>query len=228
MSPHPPTRDLKLYYVTDRKKLAGSQTEQNRLLLQKMESAASAGVDWIQIREKDLMGRDLVTLGSEATRRVAGGCRILINDRLDAAWASGAGGVHLGENSIPVTEAKRLLGERGVSDDFLVGVSTHSLEAVQAAAKGGADYVIFGPVFATPSKLAYGDPQGLKRLEAVCRSVAIPVFAIGGITLENAGQCAAAGAAGIAAIRLFQEAAGMREVVRSLRGNGRALNGPDR
>ena len=90
--------------------------------------------------------------------------------------------------------------------DFMVGVSCHSLESARAAERGGADYIFFGPVFATPSKAAFGAPQGTERLGKVCASVEIPVLAIGGMNLENAGACIAAGAAGIAAIRLFQDA----------------------
>ena len=101
--------------------------------------------------------------------------------------------------------------------DFLVGVSCHSLESATAAAAGRADYLFFGPVFATPSKAAFGEPQGVKRLAEVCRSVPIPVLAIGGISLENAATCFTAGAAGIAAIRLFQDALDPVATVEALR-----------
>jgi thiamine-phosphate pyrophosphorylase len=207
---------LKLCYLTDRKALAGSAEEQVRLLLEKIGDAAKAGVGWVQIREKDLSGRELMELVSEAHRRVPASCRILVNDRLDVACAAGAGGVHLGEQSLPVHEAKRLLRERKFAGGFLVGVSTHSIEAARSAEAQGADYVIFGPVFPTPSKLAYGLPQGVERLAEVCRSVATPVLAIGGITAENAPSCVEAGAAGIAAIRLFQDAGDMVAVANSL------------
>lgn len=208
---------MKLCYVTDRKALAGSGEAQVRSLLEKMEGVARAGVDWIQIREKDLCGRELVALVSEALRRVPTSCRVLVNDRLDVALVAGAGGVHLGEHSLPVEEAKRLLKEQKIGGEFLVGVSTHSVEAVRAAEANGADYVIFGPVFATPSKLAYGPPQGLERLAAACGSVSIPVIAIGGITVENARECIRAGAAGIAAIRLFQDARDVAASIAALR-----------
>jgi len=208
---------MKLCYVTDRKALAGSAEEQIRLLLEKMESAARAGVDWIQVREKDLSGRELAALVSEALRRVPNSCRVLVNDRLDVACATRACGVHLGEQSLPVDHAKRLVREREFAREFLVGVSTHSAEAARVAEGNGADYVIFGPVYETPSKAAYGPAQGLERLAEVCRSVSIPVIAIGGITMENARDCRAAGPAGIAAIRLFQEAADVATVVRAMR-----------
>jgi thiamine-phosphate pyrophosphorylase len=134
------------------------------------------------------------------------------------AIAEHAGGVHLGENSLPVSETKRLIAAASpgsnVENWFLAGVSCHSLEAAQSAA--GADYIFFGPVFATPSKAAFGAPQGLEALAKVCRAVAIPVLAIGGITLENAASCLASGAAGIAAIRLFQDAVDLTQLVARL------------
>jgi thiamine-phosphate pyrophosphorylase len=196
---------MKLCYVTDRKALSGTSDEQIHLLLTKIEAAAKRGVDWVQIREKDLSAAELTSLVTEALRRVPAKCRILVNDRLDVAIASGAGGVHLGEQSIPVQEAKRLLRDRRVSPDFLAGVSVHSLAFAQAAEKSGADYLNFGPVFETPSKAAMGSPQGIEKLAHVCAGVSIPVFAIGGINARNAPQCQAAGAAGIAAIRMFQD-----------------------
>jgi thiamine-phosphate pyrophosphorylase len=208
---------MKLCYVTDRKALPGPPAEQIRLLLDKVESVARAEVDWIQLREKDLDGRRLFRLAQEARQRVPAGCKVLVNDRLDVALAAGADGVHLGERSLPVGQAKRFLRDRSGVAEFLVGVSTHSLKAVQEAETSGADYVIFGPIFATPSKLEYGPPQGVEQLAAACRAVSIPVFAIGGITLENTRECATAGAAGIAAIRLFQDADNIAEVVRALR-----------
>jgi thiamine-phosphate pyrophosphorylase len=208
---------MTLCYVTDRKALAGSAEEQIRLLLEKIENAARAGVDWIQIRERDLSGRELAALVSEALRRLPRSCRILVNDRLDVALAVGAGGVHLGEQSLPVEEAKRLVRERKFASAFLVGVSTHSVESARAAERNGGDYVIFGPVYETPSKVTFGPPQGLKRLAEACQGVSVPVIAIGGITMENARECESAGAAGIAAIRLFQDAADVAKMAQDLR-----------
>jgi len=218
-------------------------------LLVKIAAAAAAGVDWIQLREKDLSAKDTAALTRDALRRVSNhstsassstptlapstpasgqaprmvipATHILVNDRLDVAIAEQAAGVHLGENSLPVQEAKRLLlaspSRPSPSQDFLVGASCHSLQSAQAAANAGADHIFFGPVFATPSKAAYGSPQGLDQLAEVCRSVPIPVLAIGGITLENASACFSAGASGIAAIRLFQDSADPAAIVRALR-----------
>lgn len=189
---------------------------------------AAAGVDWIQIREKDLSGKQTASLVGQALDRVSKqesdskpATRIIVNDRLDVALAERAGGVHLGENSLPVDEAKRLLllssAAQKPARDFILGVSCHSLEAAKSAASSGADYIFFGPVFATPSKAAYAAPQGLDRLAQVCSSVNIPVLAIGGITLANVSSCLSAGASGIAAIRLFQDSADPASIVDAIR-----------
>jgi thiamine-phosphate pyrophosphorylase len=201
-----------LCYVTDRRAIpAVAGTDPAGVLLERIAQAARAGVDWIQLREKDLDGRPLFELATKAVAACAAASRagkqtrLLINDRLDVAWAAHAAGVHLGESSIPAGEVTRWRDRSGRAD-FLVGQSCHSLEAAAQAAADGADYIFFGPVFATPSKQAFGPPQGLQKLEQVCRAISIPVLAIGGITPENAAACLQAGAAGIAAIRLFQQA----------------------
>ena len=214
-----------LCYVTDRRSLP--KFEPRKALeapLSKIEAAAAAGVDWIQIREKDLSGRDCALLVQGALQRAAKSpasngatARILVNDRLDVALSERAGGVHLGENSLPLPEAGRFVKNLSQREDFLIGVSCHSLQAAKSAASEGADYLFFGPVCATPSKAAFGAPQGLDRLAEVCRAVSIPVLAIGGIALANASDCLAAGASGIAAIRLFQDAQDISFVVESLR-----------
>ncbi len=214
-----------LCYVTDRHSLSEVQpAEQLETLLRKIGAAADAGVDWIQIREKDLSGKDCSSLTHEALGRAARSSanknmptRIFVNDRLDVTLAERASGVHLGEKGLPLAEVSRIVESRGERKDFLIGVSCHSLEAARAAANGGADYLFFGPVFSTPSKVTFGVPQGLERLAEVCRAVAIPVLAIGGIALANTSECLAAGAAGIAAIRLFQDVRDMPSLVQSLR-----------
>src|SRR6516164_6559689 len=109
---------MKVCYVTDRKALSAAPGEQTRLLLEKMESAARAGVDWIQIREKDMCGRELADLVLEALRRIPRACRILLNDRLDVALGARAGGVHLAESSVPVADAKRLVAGKAGGADF--------------------------------------------------------------------------------------------------------------
>lgn len=239
-----PLRVPLLCYVTDRRNLVPAETSETRqpfdarkTLLEKIAAATTAGVDWIQIREKDLSGKECSSLTREALRLVASSSpgaaakasissrieareqdstRMLVNDRLDVALAARAAGVHLGEKSLPPEEARRLVNSFR-KEDFLIGVSCHSVEAAKAAERGGADYLFFGPVFATASKAAYGAPQGLENLAEVCRAVAVPVLAIGGITLENAADCLSAGASGITAIRLFQESSSMAAIVRALR-----------
>jgi thiamine-phosphate pyrophosphorylase len=206
-----------LCYVTDRRSLKGSPGLDSKVLLQKIEQAAKAGVDWFQIREKDLSGRELARLAEQAILRAGSGSSVLVNDRLDVACAVGAAGVHLGENSLPPSEARKLVNRGGARANFLIGVSAHSLEGALQAEQAGADYLIFGPVYTTPSKASFGVPQGVQRLKEICKRLTIPVLAIGGITLENAGECVVAGAAGIAAIRLFQDAEDLEAVVRDLR-----------
>ncbi len=210
-------------YVTDRRSLESRAATPNAeaKLTRRIEEAVKAGVDWVQIREKDLPARNLTDLTRAAIaaseRAAAGRARTLVNDRLDVAWAAAAAGVHAGESSLPIrelAEARRELGR----EDFLLGASCHSLKGVADAAEDGADYVFFGPVFATPSKASFGAPQGLTKLAQACQSVSIPVIAIGGITVENAGSCREAGAAGVAAIRLFQQSADLAEIVGRLRG----------
>jgi thiamine-phosphate pyrophosphorylase len=125
--------------------------------------------------------------------------RLFVNDRFDVARAAGADGVQLTSLSLP----PRVVRE-ACDDEFLIGASTHSLETAREARDGGADFVVFGPVFETESKLAYGPPQGLEKLREVTKALdGFPVIAIGGITLDNAQSCFEAGASGIAAIRLF-------------------------
>lgn len=214
-----PARKPILCYVTDRRGFASAPVSPEsppddpalrpwRLLHRAIRRAATAGARWIQIREKDLDGgslADLVRMAVAATHET--GTRVLVNDRLDVALAANAAGVHLGENSLPL---EAVSGWRRASGrlDFLIGVSCHSLEAARAAERGAADYIFFGPVFETPSKAAFGAPQGIESLREICTAVQIPVLAIGGINLENARACLAAGAAGVAAIRLFQDYGG--------------------
>jgi len=219
-----------LCYVTDRASLPQpTQNDPFSPLLSKIASAIAAGTNWIQIREKNLPASSLAQLlraaFASALLPESGSrdfqmprARILINDRLDVALTENADGVHLGENSLPVSEARRLLHSfQKRSLEFIVGASCHSLASAQAAELDGADYLFFGPVFATPSKAAFGEPQGLQRLREVCRAVKTPVLAIGGVTAQNAAQCLDSGASGIAAIRLFQESSQLEELLRKLR-----------
>ena len=192
-------------YVTDGSSLANSSSQN---LLAVIQSAAVAGVDWIQIREKTLSGRELFNLVSEAIAATAQfGTRITVNDRLDVALAAGAEGVHLGAQSLPTDTVVNWRRAGNVPASFLIGVSCHSLDDAVAAEQAGADYIFFGPVFPTPSKVRFGPPQGPDKLAAVCTNVKMPALAIGGIDQENAAECVCTGAAGIAAIRMFQNPA---------------------
>jgi thiamine-phosphate pyrophosphorylase len=223
-----------LCYVTDRESLSVSEREapagldaKSARLVDKIAAIAAAGVDWVHIREKDLPARQLADLTRETIARIraagsvqATAARVIVNDRLDVAIAEGADGVHLGEASLPVADAAGWVkrANSGVAGSkFSIGASCHSLECAKAAVRDGADYIFFGPVFATPSKAKFGEPQGVRKLAAVCGAVDVPVIAIGGITLENAGDCVSAGAAGIAAIRLLQDAADPSQIVSTLK-----------
>ncbi len=205
-----------LCYVTDRFTLPGGEGA----LAAAIRSALDAGVDWIQIREKTLPTRRLLELArgavQHASEKAAGRAQIILNDRLDVALAA-AHGVHLGGMSMPVADVQRWLRSHAPMPGFLLGRSCHSLLEAQQAQRDGASYVILGPIFSTPSKLEFGPPLGLARLAEVCRALRIPVLAIGGITVECAPQCLAAGAAGLAAIRLFQSSPHLPEVVARLK-----------
>lgn len=189
-----------LYYITQ----SSGAPDRLTWLLEKIQQAAEAGIDFIQIREKDLSGRALYDLTCAAVERVRQipGCRtrILLNDRADIALAAGADGVHLPSSGMPVARLRRIM-----PATFLVARSCHQAEEVRQAAREGADFCVLGPVFFTPSKAGMGDPVGLAALDAI-RDIEIPVLALGGIDLCNADACLQHGAAGIAAIRLFQDA----------------------
>jgi thiamine-phosphate pyrophosphorylase len=176
----------------------------------------AAGVDLIQIREKDLATRPLLELAEAAVARARGtATRILVNDRLDVALAARADGVHLPGHGFPVAEVRRVYLE------LLIGASCHSLDELHAAENGGADFAVFGPVLAPLSKAAERPALGVGKLAEAVRAVKIPVLALGGITVENAAECLRAGAAGLAAITLFQESANLTESVRRLRAAAR-------
>jgi thiamine-phosphate pyrophosphorylase len=194
-------------YVTDSRSLASTSD-----LLSSICGAVDCGADWIQIREKHLPARELLSLtrnalaaASSTSSISAASPRVFVNDRLDVALASGAAGVHLGGESISIASTVEWCRNGNAPADFAIGLSCHSLDEARTAERAGASYIFFGPVFDTPSKRNFGVPQGLDCLSEVCAAVKIRVIAIGGVNKENAVSCINAGAAGIAAIRMFQE-----------------------
>ena len=185
-----PAPNFDLVLITDRKLTRG------RDLSAVLERALDGGVKAIQLREKDLGGKELFELADQISvlceRYHA---QLFINDRSDVALAVDAAGVQLGNASIPVQTARTLLGT-----GKLIGFSAHSLEEAKQAERNGADFVLFGPVYFTPSKAPYGAPQGLAPLKEIVENLALPVYAIGGITAANVADTMASGSRGVALI----------------------------
>ncbi len=202
-------RKFRLYAITDRHSLPGGRGS----LLEFVARASAAGIDMIQIREKDMTARDLFAMVKNAVetagpRRTA----VLVNDRVDIALAAGADGVHLGNHSAPPAAVREI-----TPPGFLIGVSTHNSAEVRAAVEGGADFIVFGPVFYTPSKAKYGDPVGVDALAEACSEASIPVFPLGGINGENYRELLGLPVAGLAAISLFQQADDISKLVTQIR-----------
>jgi thiamine-phosphate pyrophosphorylase len=219
---------LQLYYITDRWQFPGDRHEQEQRLLAKIAECASAEVEYIQLREKDLDTRALEKLALKAMAALGGSrTRLLINSRTDVALACGAHGVHLPAHDLAASEVRSIFARAGKSEP-VIGVSTHSSSEVALAEAHGASFAVFGPVFEKQSveksggeRKSSANAEGLEQLRRVCHRAEaaqppMPVWALGGITLENAQQCAEAGAAGIAAIRLFQQN-DVRAIVKQLR-----------
>jgi len=203
------------YLITSGETTAGTtpSTEDFSRILQLVEAAVAAGITLIQLREKNLNARVLFELALQSAQITRGSAtRLLINDRADVARGAGADGVHLTTRSLEPRTVRRTFGE-----EFLIGASTHSLAEARAAREGGADFVVFGPVFETVSKRMYGEPVGLEKLSEAARELGpFPIIALGGVTLENALDCLRAGARGVAAIRLFNDPARLSQIVETL------------
>ena len=185
-----PRPNFDLYLITDRKLTLG------RDLTWVIERALDGGVKAIQLREKDLSGKELFNLAERVTRLCQRyRAQLFINDRVDIALAVDAAGVHLGEASMPVPAARSLLGAHRS-----IGVSTHSLEGARRAAQDGADFIVFGPVYFTPSKANFGAPQGVKALQIIVENISLAVYAIGGIKADNLLEIKNVGSRGVALI----------------------------
>ena len=226
-----------LYYITDRSQFRGDERARRHALLAKVAEAARAGVDYIQLREKDLSTRELEMLARDTLTAVRNGVslrtenrelrtslrtRLLINSRTDVALSAGADGVHLRADDLSPREVRavvRLSAHQPPANHFLVAVSSHTAADVFHAESDAADFAVFAPVFEKKDAPVFEKKDtpatSLAALREVCRAK-IPVLALGGVNVENAASCLNAGAAGIAAIRLFQENK-IEDVVRALR-----------
>jgi thiamine-phosphate pyrophosphorylase len=189
--------------------------EDFRNVLRLIAAAVRAGVSLVQLREKRLTARVLYELAARSAELVRGtGTRLLVNDRADVARAAGADGVHLTTRSLEASTVRRVFGP-----EFLIGVSTHTPAEARAARDHGADFAVYGPVFDTPSKRAYGPPVGLASLREVVQALSpFPLVALGGVTLDNACAALDAGAGGVAAIRLFGDPEQLAQTVGTIRG----------
>jgi thiamine-phosphate pyrophosphorylase len=204
--------DFDLYLVTDRNQTGG------RDLLWILQQALDGGVKAVQLREKDLSGRDLFSLAeSSHTLCQAYDAALFINDRIDVAMAVDAAGVQLSKASLPIVTARALLGPQKI-----IGVSTHSLQDAKEAEQAGADFVLFGPVYFTPSKAAYGDPQGLPALKTIVANISLPVYAIGGIKPENIDSTKKLGVRGVALISAIVSAESPKEAAERMLGQLRS------
>ena len=203
--------DFDLYLVTDRNQTCG------RDLLWVLEQALDGGVKAVQLREKDLSGRDLFWLAEKTCKLCqAYHAALFINDRVDVALAVNAAGVQLSKASLPVVTTRALLGPQKI-----IGVSTHSLQEAKEAEQNGADFVLFGPVYFTASKAVYGSPQGLPALKTIVDNISLPVYAIGGIKPENIEPTKNIGVRGVALISAIVSAESPKEaavkILRQLR-----------
>jgi thiamine-phosphate pyrophosphorylase len=201
-----PQVESRLFLVTDRHQTKG------RPLVSLLQRVLTAAAPAIQLRERDLSARELVTLAREvravtASRR----SQLLINDRIDVALALEGVGVHLRSNSLPVSVARQLLGARR-----LLGISVHAVEEAVQAESQGADYIVLGPIYETPSKQMFGPPLGIHTLEKACRLVRIPIIGIGGVTASRACEMRRAGAFGVAVITAILGVADVESATREL------------
>ncbi|MDX6559587.1 MAG: thiamine-phosphate pyrophosphorylase [Blastocatellia bacterium] len=189
-------------------------SEEFQQILKQVSAAVTAGVQLIQLREKQLPAQVLFELTAAVVSIARGSStRILVNDRADVAAGAGADGVHLTTHSLTSDTIRNAFGAK-----FLIGASTHSLLEAREASRQGADFAVFGPIFPSPAKAKYGAPLGLEKLSEAARGLTpFPLIALGGVSLENANQCLLAGASGIAGITLFGDPNTLSTTVETLR-----------
>lgn len=207
--------DFTLYLIADTGNI-------QKNLIPSVRKAIDGGVKAVQLRGKNLSARELLRIGEKLRRLTEErSVKLFVNDRIDVAMTLDADGIHLGQTSLPVTLVRKISGGR-----FMIGVSTHNLREAREAEAGGADFITFGPVFETSSKLAFGPPVGLRKLANVTREIKIPVFAIGGIKIGDVKRVVESGGRGVAVISAIlcsgsvnAAAAGMVEELR-LMGSG--------
>lgn len=199
--------DYSLYLVTDRRLSLGRST------VEVVAAAVSGGVTCVQLREKHCSTREFLEEARRVRELLVGtGVPLIINDRLDVALAVAADGVHLGQNDLPVADARRLVGER-----LVIGVSAESVaDAIRAEAEG-ADYIGVSPVFTTPTKMDTAPPLGLEGLREIRRAVSLPLVAIGSIRHDNAAEVLRAGADGLAVVSAIVSAPCPRTAAAALR-----------
>ena len=201
-----PHLESRLFLVTDRHQTNG------RPLVPLLQRVLTAGVPAIQLRERDLSAKELVTLAREVQAVMASRTsQLLINDRIDVALALEGVGVHLRSNSLPVSVARQLLGAQR-----LLGISVHAVEEAVQMESQGADYIVLGPIYETPTKQMFGPPLGIHTLEKACRLVRIPIIGIGGVTAARVREMRRAGAFGVAVITAVLGAADVESAAREL------------
>ena len=211
-APHKPVTYLITSGHTTAATTSDSKEFQN--LFELIAAAVAAGIDLVQVREKSLPTKVLYELVTSAAGITRGSpTKLLVNDRADVAASAGADGVHLSTHSLPVPIVRQSFG-----NNFLIGVSTHSLVEARTAQDENADFAVFGSVFQTPSKEQYGAPVGIEELKHVCSELTpFPILAIGGVTEDNFSECLGGGAHGVAGIRTFSDTQRLRSVVEKIR-----------
>jgi thiamine-phosphate diphosphorylase len=200
--------------------LTTTESAEFKQILLQVSAAVSAGIQYVQLREKKLQSRVLLELATRAVNIAQGtATRVLVNDRADVAAGAGANGVHLTTHSLETAVVRKAFG-----DELLIGTSTHSLAEAQMARDGGANFVVFGPVFPTASKEKYGHPLGVRALSRAASELApFPVLALGGISLVNAAECLSAGASGIAGISLFSKPENLASIANMIGASGKGV-----